>query len=104
MERRVLLALLLCFAVLYVWQAVFIKPVPKPAAGLAPSTQQTATTPSPPTAGSPTTAGEAARAPSTAAVVTGESSERDLRVDTRDVIAVFTNRGGRLKSWRLKHY
>ena len=27
-----------------------------------------------------------------------------MRVETRDVIAVFTNRGARLKSWRLKHY
>ena len=25
-------------------------------------------------------------------------------METRDVIAVFTNRGARLKSWRLKHY
>jgi YidC/Oxa1 family membrane protein insertase len=33
-----------------------------------------------------------------------EPSERDVRVETRDVIAVFTNRGARLKSWRLKHY
>ena len=34
----------------------------------------------------------------------GETAERDVRVETRDVIAVFTNRGARLKSWRLKHY
>ena len=27
-----------------------------------------------------------------------------MRVETRDVIAVFTNQGARLKSWRLKHY
>ena len=27
-----------------------------------------------------------------------------MRVETRDVIAVFTNKGARLKSWRLKHY
>ena len=30
MERRVLLAIFLAFLVLYVWQAVFVKPVPKP--------------------------------------------------------------------------
>ena len=29
MERRVLLAIFLAFAVLYVWQAVFVKPQPK---------------------------------------------------------------------------
>jgi YidC/Oxa1 family membrane protein insertase len=39
-----------------------------------------------------------------AATVVGETSERDIRIETRDVIAVFTNRGGRLKSWRLKKY
>ena len=33
MERRVLLAIFLSFLVLYVWQALFVKPVPKPAAG-----------------------------------------------------------------------
>ena len=30
MERRVLLAIFLAFLVLYVWQALFVKPVPKP--------------------------------------------------------------------------
>ncbi len=27
-----------------------------------------------------------------------------MRVETRDVLAVFTNRGARIKSWRLKHF
>jgi YidC/Oxa1 family membrane protein insertase len=36
--------------------------------------------------------------------VIGDASERDVQVETRDIIAVFTNRGARLKSWRLKHY
>ena len=36
--------------------------------------------------------------------IVGETTERDIRVETREVIAVFTNRGARLKSWRLKHY
>src|SRR5439155_24149221 len=34
----------------------------------------------------------------------GDAREHDVRVETRDVIAVFTNRGARLKSWRLKHF
>jgi YidC/Oxa1 family membrane protein insertase len=34
----------------------------------------------------------------------GDESERDVRVETHDVVAVFTNRGARLKSWRLKRY
>src|SRR5262249_13332720 len=47
-----------------------------------------------------------AAAPSvpTAAPVVSEQAERDIRVETPEVIAVFTNRGARLKSWRLKHY
>jgi YidC/Oxa1 family membrane protein insertase len=40
--------------------------------------------------------------PATALV--GDKTERDVRVENSDVVAVFTNRGARLKSWRLKHY
>ena len=47
--------------------------------------------------------GAPAAAPAAAPLV-AESAERDIPVETRDVIAVFTNRGARLKSWRLKHY
>ena len=112
MERRVLLAIFLAFLVLYTWQALFVKPVPKPAAGVsrddAPSRRRR-----PPaaaagagsrvaavSAGGRREAGRAARARRSSAT----RAERDVRVETRDVIAVFTNRGARLKSWRLKHY
>ena len=47
MERRVLLAIFLAFLVLYVWQALFVKPVPKPAAGTAPPTASRPVTPGP---------------------------------------------------------
>src|SRR5438067_903633 len=110
MERRVLLAIFLAFVVLYAWQALFVKPVPK----RAPATNATSTAPGqerPVTPGitpaqTPLTpaAVPAAVAASTASPIVGEPSERDVRVETRDVIAVFTNRGARLKSWRLKHY
>ena len=44
MERRVLFAVFLCFLVLYLWQALVVKPVPvAPAAGDAPETAATAT-------------------------------------------------------------
>jgi YidC/Oxa1 family membrane protein insertase len=113
MERRVLFAIFLCFLVLYFWQALVVKPVPKPAAG---STQTTTTgaaqgsgaaVPSSAAPTGPTPTPEAPPAvpiaPATAPVV-GETSERDIRVETQNVIAEFTNRGGRLKSWKLKHY
>jgi YidC/Oxa1 family membrane protein insertase len=39
-----------------------------------------------------------------AVTVVGERAERTITIDTRVVRAVFTNRGGELVSWRLKHY
>jgi len=110
MERRVLLAIFLAFLVLYAWQALFVKPVAKPAS------TSNATAP----AGGPSTPrGDAqltaeasppapapAKAPDAraAAPLVAETAERDVRVETPNVIAVFTNRGARLKSWRLKRY
>jgi YidC/Oxa1 family membrane protein insertase len=108
MERRVLLAIVLAFLVLYAWQALFVKPVPKPASATASSAtaapaQNASAAPAPaaPTPSAPVPAKPAA--PSATALVTA-TSERDVRVETHDVIAVFTNRGARLKSWRLKHH
>jgi YidC/Oxa1 family membrane protein insertase len=116
MERRVLLAIFLAFLVLYVWQALFVKPVPKPGtAGTSPATTAS------PAAGSPAAGSTPAPAPGTplqaeapsaaaapqapqAQALVGDKSERDVRVETRSVIAVFTNKGARLKSWRLKRY
>jgi YidC/Oxa1 family membrane protein insertase len=109
MERRVLLAIFLAFIVLYAWQALFVKPAPK---GLPAETSPSS---SPALAGSAAPAGGTASPAATptelakpaaplAAALVSETAERDVRVETRDVIAVFTNKGARLKSWRLKHY
>ena len=94
---------------LYAWQALFVKPVPKPA----PARRATPShgghdrgEPAPRRRGTGAAsagAGSARPAPAAATLV-GDTAERDVRVETRDVIAVFTNRGARLKSWRLKHY
>src|SRR6516165_8390299 len=107
MERRVLLAIFLAFLVLYTWQALFVKPVPKPVTGTAPTAANSA-------AGAPADKATTPAEPATpetgkpatplAAAVVSESSERDVRVETDDVVAVFTNKGARLKSWRLKRY
>ena len=110
MERRVLLAIFLSFLVLYVYQALVVKPVPKPV--LAPGIETAAgnATASPdavPPIPAPGTPAEARPPASTAPApqpLVADAAERDVRVETQDVIAVFTNRGGRLKSWRLKHY
>src|SRR5262249_32146428 len=116
MERRVLLAIFLAFLVLYTWQALFVKPAPKPAGGQPAQTTAPAATASgqsatpaaasiasAATANQPPAA-EAGITPPTSAALVGDTTERDIRVETREVIAVFTNRGARLKSWRLKRY
>jgi YidC/Oxa1 family membrane protein insertase len=112
MEKRVLLAIFLCFLSLYLWQTFMVKPVPKPAAsavsntatpGTSTGSSTAAAVPSPPA--STTAAGVVAAAPQPAErPLVGEVEEREVRVETRDIIAVFTNRGARLKSWRLKRY
>ena len=110
MERRVLIAIFLSFLVLYVYQTYVVKPVPKTgqtaaqrrqdAAGDAAVSRLDAATVRPVRL-------RGCRAPPAApaaATLVGDASERDVRVETQDVIAVFTNRGARLKSWRLKKY
>jgi YidC/Oxa1 family membrane protein insertase len=117
MERRVLFAIFLCFLVLYLWEALVVKPVPKPgtAGGPTSSASSAATAPSAtPSAGEVTKSPGGVAAPSmpptatpaagAAQPVLSETTERDIRVETKDVIAIFTNRGARLKSWRLKRY
>src|SRR6266850_6807345 len=108
MERRVLLAIFLSFLVLYLYQALVVKPVPKPV--ITPSSQTAAGNATPPAAAdsvtspAPAVPPPAAPAIPTAEPIVADAEERDIRVETRDVIAVFTNRGARLKSWRLKRY
>jgi YidC/Oxa1 family membrane protein insertase len=114
MERRVLFAIFLCFLVLYLWEALVVKPVPKPGtaagASTSPSSSVSTAAPSATSAASPG-AGPAAPAPAPAAParpsaqpVLSDATEREIRIETKDVIAVFTNRGARLESWRLKRY
>ena len=111
MEKRVLLAIFLSFLVLYVYQAAFVKPAPKPHPTTVPTSAPAgavdATRP-PPTASVPQAVPNPAAAEvesaAAAAMLVGDVRARDIRVETADVIAVFTNRGARLKSWRLKHF
>jgi YidC/Oxa1 family membrane protein insertase len=108
MERRVLLAIFLCFLVIYLWQALFVKPAPKPATQAASTTAAAGAAGQTKNAGAGSTPAQPpAAAPEVspgATALVSEGSERDVRVETNDVIAVFTNRGARLKSWQLKKY
>jgi YidC/Oxa1 family membrane protein insertase len=112
MEKRVLLAVLLSFLVLYGYQAVFPPPKPRPPQTRSTQTASPRQSASPPTAAaardtSPVPAPAApSEVPATpgAAPLVGESAERTVTVDTSTVTAVFRNRGARILSWRLKHY
>ncbi len=107
MEKRVLLAVILSFVVLYGYQALFQppKPAPKPQPAASPATPTTPVA----TPGQPQTVPPSAQAPAappaveTAALV-ADTQERDIRVESDAVTAVFTTRGGVLKSWKLKKY
>ena len=118
MERRVLIAIFLSFIVLYAYQSLIVKPQQKAAAS-ATSSKAGATTaagnapgntpagaPGGSSAGSSSGSSQGGATPESTAptAVTGEATEREIRVETRDIIATFTNRGARLKSLRLKHY
>jgi YidC/Oxa1 family membrane protein insertase len=115
MEKRVLLAVVLSFVVLYGYQALF--PPPKPAQQQAQqvpadksgsgTNSPVAGTPVPPVPGINSAAvAEAPAAPPAPAAtpVVAAQSEQDVVFENSDVRAVFTTRGGALKSWELKKY
>ena len=97
MERRIFIAVFLSFVVVYAFQALFAPPEPpKPAD---PQAQRPAT-PAPPVEQPRPSTGELA----VARPLVSEGAEREVVVDTETLRAVFTNRGGRIKQWLLKHY
>jgi YidC/Oxa1 family membrane protein insertase len=106
MERRVFIAVLLSFAVLYGYQALF----PPPPATKTATTESTTTVPG--AAASSATAAPASSAvpPSPAAEapaaepIVAETSVREIVVETRDAEIVLSNKGARVLHWRLKHY
>jgi YidC/Oxa1 family membrane protein insertase len=110
MERRVLLAVILSFAVLYGYQALFPAPpdpsknahsqaAPSAPADTAKSTQPAASSPAPPRVAPPDSKTTEPSSPPS-----GGEQGRDIVVDTAYVHAVFTTRGAALKSWQLKKY
>ena len=101
MERRVLLAIALSFGVLFLYQVLVVPPptetpgnatTAKPAAAVGGNTSPPTLLPPPPPA-----------LPVAPALV-GESTEREVVVETARVRAVFSNRGARLRHWVLKDY
>ena len=109
MEKRVLLAVVLSFVVLYGYQAMFPapKPQPKPATAAGSTSGQdkgaAAATAAAPATAAATPSSTPPAAPA-AALLVGDTEERDITFESPSVSAVFTTRGGALKSWRLKKY
>jgi YidC/Oxa1 family membrane protein insertase len=98
MERRVFLAILLSFAVLFGYQAFFAPPPIEPPAQTAPAQVQQGA-PAPPPA-----AIEAAPGPDAPQPLVADVEAREVVVDTETVRAVFNTRGAVLTSWTLKAY
>jgi YidC/Oxa1 family membrane protein insertase len=105
MDKKFLLAIVLSFVVIYGWQVLFPPATPpKPA----PQSQQPQKVTSEPTgqAAPPAAAGatpEQVEAPA-AKPLLAASADQDIVVESRAVRAIFTTKGGALKSWRLKNY
>ena len=111
-EKRVILAVVLSFLVLWGYQALFVKPAPPkgrpPATATSKAPGSSAGAPATPVAPAPAASAAAAPpstpAPAAARALVAANAEREIVVETSTVRAVFTNRGARLKSWRLKKY
>ena len=114
MEKRVLLAIVLSFIVLYGFQAMFPPPdlpaadpqqgppqTPAPTPG-APSTPVEA--PQPGTATAPPPSGTQPEVPAAPEPLIADTAEREIVVENASVRAVFSTRGGVIKSWQLKKY
>ena len=106
MEKRVLLAVVLSFIVLYASRALFPPPAPAPAPTSAPASQ----TPAPATAQTPPLEKPASPAsvPPTAGPAAqpllADAREREVVVENAAVRAVFSTKGAVLTSWQLKKY
>ena len=103
MERRIFIAIILGALVMYGWQALFPPPPPPPGPAKTAAGAPAAPT-SAPAGPSPAAAASGVPAPPPVVPVTGESSEREIVVETAAAEIVLTNRGARVLHWRLKDY
>lgn len=98
MDRNTLIAIVLSLGVIFAYQTFFAPPPPKKAAPVA--EQQTIQPPAPGAVAVPTKTGDSGVRSQPQQRV----AESDIKVDTPLYTAVFTTRGGALKSLKLKNY
>jgi YidC/Oxa1 family membrane protein insertase len=102
--KRYILAIVLCFVVLALYQMIFMKAPP----AVPPPVQAPAAAPSAPVEKAPAAPGEAQQEAAPAAAPSSEGvsapGEEMIRVETSLYRAVWSNRGGTLRNWTLlKH-
>jgi YidC/Oxa1 family membrane protein insertase len=100
MERRVFVAILLSFAVLYGYQALFVPPQ-KPTVDVVEPKERAA---QPVPQATPQVVEQLPPAEQEPAAQVSDSAERKIVVETATSEIVLTNRGGRVLNWRLKDY
>lgn len=111
MERRVLIAVILSFVVLYAFQTLFPSPPLKPAPKPLPKSSQTGTAAATPDAQAPPRSATSTALPESSSAVTAPSPAsssaspaRILDIDTPYVHGAFTTRGAVLTTWELKKF
>lgn len=102
MNIRTFLAILLSFIVVFVYQYFFAKNLETQKQEQAQTQTQPAQPPAAATGSAP--AAPAAALPAPAAAVKAAAAAKDIRVETPLYTAVFSTRGGALKSLKLKEY
>lgn len=101
MDKRTVLAIVLSIAVLFIYQMFFMKsPAPR-----GPVTEKKGSAPTTTVAGGIAVGEGGGKAlPRSGFLQQAAGSERDIRVETPLYTAIFTNRGGALRSLQLKDY
>jgi YidC/Oxa1 family membrane protein insertase len=108
MEKRVLLAIILSMAVLFLWQSIFPPPKPKRVESVPPQQEEQAVVPREETGYAAEEAKEVVAVPPSSSLTRPERStlppEKEIVIDTELYHAVFSSRGARLKRLALRRY
>ncbi len=104
MEKRLLIAIVLSFLVLLLYQILFVKKKPLPEALPEPAREESIVKKERALPPSEIPAKEQPRQEEKEILPTSEEVEKEIRVETSLYEAVWSNRGGVLKSWKLKEH